>query len=119
MLVKSLKVANHTEHLEKTFDIFRRYRMKLNQLECTFGVASGKFLGYMVNQHKIKANPNKIKALLSMRSPNKPKEVKSLIGQHATLSLLPMKNGQVLQRKDKEKVTPQGQPCLEKGLLFF
>ena len=40
--------------------------MKLNPLKCAFGVKSGKFLGFMVNQHRIEANHEKIKALLEM-----------------------------------------------------
>ena len=34
--------------------------MKLNALKCAFGVASGKFLAFMVNQRGIEANPEKI-----------------------------------------------------------
>jgi hypothetical protein len=60
--------------------------MKLNPLKCAFGVASGKFLGYMVNQRGIEANPEKIQALIDMKSPQKPKEVQSLTGRVAALS---------------------------------
>lgn len=44
MLVKSLRVADHIEHLKAAFNILRKYRMRLNPLKCTFGVASRKFL---------------------------------------------------------------------------
>ncbi|XP_022848720.1 uncharacterized protein LOC111371032 [Olea europaea var. sylvestris] len=40
----------------------------------------------MVNERGIEANPEKIEALCKMRSPQKPKEVQSLIGRVATLS---------------------------------
>ena len=40
----------------------------------------------MVNQQGIKANPEKIQALLDMRSPSKTKEVQSLIGRVAALN---------------------------------
>ena len=59
--------------------------MKLNPLKCAFGVDSGKFFCFMVNQRGIKANPEKIKVVLEMRSPKKPKEVMSLIGRVTTL----------------------------------
>ena len=49
--------------------------MKLNPLKYVFGVASGKFLGIMVNQRGIEANPEKIRALLEMQSPCKPNGV--------------------------------------------
>ena len=36
--------------------------MKLNLTKCVFAVASGKFLGFMVSQQGIEANPDKVKA---------------------------------------------------------
>lgn len=80
MVVKSLKVANHVEYFEATFKVLRKYIMRLNLLKCDFSEFSGKVLGYMVNQRGMKANLDKIKALLGMRSPCKPKEVQSLMG---------------------------------------
>ena len=53
-------------------------------MKCAFGVGSGKFLGFMVNQSGIEANPEKINALLEMSSPKKPKEVMNLTGRVAT-----------------------------------
>ncbi|XP_022895221.1 uncharacterized protein LOC111409401 [Olea europaea var. sylvestris] len=39
MLVKSLEAENHVAHLNNTFQILRRYRMRLNPLKCAFGAA--------------------------------------------------------------------------------
>ncbi|XP_052177535.1 uncharacterized protein LOC127791591 [Diospyros lotus] len=86
MLVKSEQVADHVRNLGETFKILRSYNMKLNPLKCAFRVASGRFLGFMVNSRGIEANPEKIKALLDMRSPVRMKDVQSLIGQVAALS---------------------------------
>ena len=66
MLIKSKVTSDHIAHLADMFKIVRKYRMKLNPLKCTFGVASGKFLGFMVNQRGIEANPKKIQVLLDM-----------------------------------------------------
>ena len=66
MLVKSKLSRDHIQDLEKMFKVLHRYQMKLNPLKCTFDVASGKFLGFMVNQNGIEANPEKIRALLGM-----------------------------------------------------
>ena len=60
--------------------------MKLNPLKCAFRVSSEKFLVFMVNLRGIEANPEKIKALLEMSSPKKPKEVVSVASRVATLS---------------------------------
>ena len=75
MLVKSLDEGKHLDDLQETYDTLRRYNMKLNPSKCTFGVVSGKFLGFMVSHRGIEANPKKIKAILDMKPPWNIKEV--------------------------------------------
>ena len=77
MLVKSKVSSNHVAHLADMFKILRTYCMKLNPLKCAFDVASGKFLGFMVNQRGIEANPEKIHALLDMCSQARLKKYKA------------------------------------------
>ena len=60
--------------------------MKLNPAKCDFGVSAEKFLGFIVNNRGIEANPNKIKAVLDMPSPSSIKEVQRLTGRIAVLS---------------------------------
>ncbi|KAL5560858.1 hypothetical protein UlMin_030605 [Ulmus minor] len=86
MLVKSLKTEEHIRNLKETFDILRKYKMKLNPSKCAFGVSSGKFLGFMVNHRGIEANPAKIQALLDMEPPRKIKEVQRLTGRIVALN---------------------------------
>ena len=69
MLVKSMEEENHMDDLRETFKTLRKYQMKLNPNKCAFGVYSGKFLGFMVSQRGIEANPDKIKAILEMQPP--------------------------------------------------
>ncbi|KAL5551303.1 hypothetical protein UlMin_001479 [Ulmus minor] len=84
--VMPLKTEEHIRNLKETFDILRRYKMKLNPSKCAFGVSSGKFLGFMVNHRGIEANPAKIQALLDMEPPRKIKEVQRLTGRIAALN---------------------------------
>ena len=49
MLVKSHREDDHLKDLKETFDTLRSYNMKLNLSKCAFGVAVGKFLGFMVS----------------------------------------------------------------------
>ena len=86
MLVKSITAELHIAHLSEAFQILRNYNMKLNPAKCAFGVSVGKFLGFIVNHRGIKANPDKIKAVLDMPSPSGIKEVQRLTGRIATLS---------------------------------
>ena len=66
MLVKSKTTVDRVTNLSDTFVVLKKYQMKLNPLKCTFEVASGKFLGFMVNHRGIEANPEKIQALIDM-----------------------------------------------------
>ena len=60
MLVKSRQVAQHLSDLEETFTTLKHFQMKLNLAKCSFGVSTRKFLGFIVMQHGIEANPEKI-----------------------------------------------------------
>ncbi|KAK0598401.1 hypothetical protein LWI29_034306 [Acer saccharum] len=75
MLTKSVTAVKHSEDLKETFDVLRRYKMKLNLNKCVFGVPSGRFLGFRVHQRGIEVNPEKIKALEEMASPKTLKDV--------------------------------------------
>ena len=86
MLVKSRREEDHLEDLRETFDTLRSYNMKLNLGKCAFGVTVGKFLGFMVSQRGIEANPDKIRAIMEMAPPRNIKEVQSLNGKIETLN---------------------------------
>jgi hypothetical protein len=60
--------------------------MKLNLSKCAFGVYSGKFLGFMVSQRGIEANPDKIRAILEMQPLKTTKEMQRLTGRVAALN---------------------------------
>ncbi|KAI5324308.1 hypothetical protein L3X38_033381 [Prunus dulcis] len=60
--------------------------MRLNPTKCAFGVASGKFLGFMISQRGIEANPEKIQAILDMTIPKTVKDIQSLTGLVAALT---------------------------------
>ena len=47
MLVKSKEELAHLDYFKETFTSLKQYQMKLNPSKCVFGVASGKFLGFM------------------------------------------------------------------------
>ena len=81
MLDKSKEESTHLDDLKETFATLIHYQMKLNPSKCAFGVASGKFLDFMVSQSGIEANPEKVRAILEMTSPKMVKEVQRLTGR--------------------------------------
>ncbi|KAL0408265.1 UNVERIFIED_CONTAM: Transposon Tf2-12 polyprotein [Sesamum radiatum] len=85
MLVKSSKEQDHIKDLEECFQVLKIFGMKLNPAKCTFGVRGGKFLGYMISERGIEANPEKIRAIMDM--PTKViREVQKLAGKLAALN---------------------------------
>ena len=86
MVVKSKMVSEHLEDLRIIFEILRNYKLRLSASKCSFGVGSGKFLGYMVTHKGIEVNPNQIKAINNLQSPRNPKEVQKLTGMAAALN---------------------------------
>ena len=78
MLVKSTTTGLHIAHLVEAFLILKEYNMKLNPAKCVFRVSTGKFLGFIVNNRGIEANPDKIKVVLDMPLPSSIKEVQRL-----------------------------------------
>ena len=86
MVVKSKLESEHVIDLENIFEILRRHKLLLNASKCSFGVKSGKFLGYMVTYREIEVNPDQIKAINNLQPPRNPKEVQRLIGMTTTLN---------------------------------
>nr|GEV27364.1 reverse transcriptase domain-containing protein [Tanacetum cinerariifolium] len=87
--VDDLVVKSHTEaemvgDIEETFRTLRKINMKLNPKKCSFGLAEGVFLGYVITPEGIKPCPDKTAAVLQLPSPQTVKELK----QH--LSDLPL-----------------------------
>ena len=86
MLVKSKEELAHLDDLRETFTTLKQYQMKLNPGKCVFRVALGKFLGFMVSQRGIEANPEKVQAIINMASARTVKEVQKLTERIAALN---------------------------------
>ena len=69
MITKSLEAGQHTGDLRQTFQVIRQDQMRLNPAKCAFEVVASKFLGFMVHERGIEANPEKIKTILDLESP--------------------------------------------------
>jgi hypothetical protein len=86
VVVKTQEDDGLVSDLAETFDNLRKFKMKLNTEKCTFGVPSGKLLGYMVSHHGIDPNPEKVPAITKMKLPESLHDVQKLMGCMAVLS---------------------------------
>ena len=86
MAVKGKVVSGHLGDLSGIFNVLRRHKLHLNASKCSFGVGSGKFLGYMVTHRGIEVNPDQIKAINDLKLPRNAKEVQKLVGMIVALN---------------------------------
>ena len=61
--VKSCTKGDHIADLKTVFDIMRAHRLKMNPTKSFLGVASGKFLGFVVTSKGIHLDPEKVHAV--------------------------------------------------------
>ena len=86
MVVKIKMVSEHLGDLNGTFNVLRRHKLRLNASKCSFGMGSGKFLGYLVTHRGIEVNLDQIKAINDLKPPRNAKEVQKLAGMIAALN---------------------------------
>nr|GEY91480.1 reverse transcriptase domain-containing protein [Tanacetum cinerariifolium] len=70
----------------QNIETLRKINMKFNPKKCSFGLAEGVFLGYVITPEGIKPCPDKTTAVLQLPSPQTIKEVQSLNGKLASLN---------------------------------
>ena len=66
ILVKSQAAAQLIGDLEETFSNLRANHIQLNPEKCVFGVPTGNLLGFIISEHGIEANPEKISTITRM-----------------------------------------------------
>ncbi|XP_075649665.1 uncharacterized protein LOC142620132 [Castanea sativa] len=81
VIVKSKNRGDHMLALRKFFERIKHYKLQLNPKKCTFGVTSGKLLGFMVSNRGMDVDPEKVKAITEMKSPKTKKEIRGFLGR--------------------------------------
>ena len=80
IIAKFKTEEEHLVNLWKLFERLRKYQLRLNPAKCTFGVKSGKLLGFIVSQKGIEVDPKKVKAILEMPEPRTEWQVRGFLG---------------------------------------
>ena len=80
-MIVSKDSEGHIPALQKFFERIQFYKLQLNPKKCTFGVTSGKLLGFMVSQRRIEVDPEKIKAIVEMKPLRIRKEIQRILGR--------------------------------------
>jgi hypothetical protein len=59
----------------------RQYGLKMNPHKCTFVVSAGKFLGFIIHEHGIEVDPDRIRDILNVRALKCKLEMQSFLGK--------------------------------------
>ena len=81
IIAKSKTEEEHLVNLRKLFERLRKNLLRLNLARCTFGVKSGKLLGFVVSKKGIEVDPEKVKAILEMPEPRTDRQVRGFLGR--------------------------------------
>jgi hypothetical protein len=69
IVVKSVEFSSHISDLRKAFDKMHRYGLKMNPRKYAFGVSAGKFLEFIIHEHGIEIDPDRIISIRNVGSP--------------------------------------------------
>jgi hypothetical protein len=81
IVVKSAEFSSHIVDLCKAFDKMRWYGLKMNPRKCAFGVSAGNFLGFVIHEHGIEIDPDRIKSIRKVGPPTYKLEMQKLLGK--------------------------------------
>ncbi|XP_020245255.1 uncharacterized protein LOC109823389 [Asparagus officinalis] len=87
LVVKSRDKGNHLHDLKIMFTLMRAHQLKMNPTKSFIGMASGKFLGFVVTANRIHLDPNKVKAIQELPPPRNLKELRGLQGRLAYIRM--------------------------------
>src|SRR5215216_546685 len=118
--VMSKKSNNLISDLKETFDNLQKYNVIFNPKKCVFGVPAGKLLGFIISQHGIEVNPEKIKAILNINRPTCLKDIQRLTSCVAQVSRFVSRLGEkalplykLLKKADKFTWTDEADAALK------
>ena len=118
-MVKSRKASDLIDDLEIAFKCLKEKGIKLNPEKCVFGVPQGMLLGFIVSEHGIEANPEKVSTMTNMGPIRDLKGVQRVMGCLAALSLLISRLGEkglplyhLLRKWEHFSWTPEAEEAL-------
>ena len=66
--------------METVFERLAQYGLQIKAEKCKFAMEEIKLLGFVLNEHGIRANPDKTSAISTMPTPKNIKQVRSFLG---------------------------------------
>ena len=80
IVIHGKSMEEHDDRLQQVLQRIEECGIKLNREKCTFRETSITFLGHVIDEHGIRAHPDKVKAVVDMEAPTNTTELKSFLG---------------------------------------
>jgi hypothetical protein len=120
IVIKSRKTGDLVPNLTEVFAKLRQHRVMLNPEKCIFGVQRGMLLGFVMLEHGIEANPEKILTIRDMGPIKNLKSVQRVTGCPAALSRFIARLGEhtlplykLMKKSDHFMQTPEAQESVD------
>ena len=81
IVIKSAGLSHHLADLRLSLERMRQYGLKMNPLKCAFGVSTGKFLGFIINEKGIEIDLKRIEAMKKVQAPACKKDLQKFPGK--------------------------------------
>ena len=80
IIVFSPTLEEHKNHILKVFDHLWQHGLKIKLVECKFIQDQTQYLGFIISEDGIMADPKKVREIKELSPPSTVKEVRSFIG---------------------------------------
>lgn len=80
LIVFSPDFETHLKDLRAVFERLRSFNLKLKPSKCLFGCRSVRYLGFIVSENGIAADPDKIKGITNFPTPSNLKQLRAFLG---------------------------------------
>lgn len=80
ILIKNEDLDSHLKTIDEVLQILEKNGLKIKQSKCEFMATEVRYLGFIVNQDGVRADPEKVKAITTMPHPTNVSELKSFLG---------------------------------------
>ena len=80
ILIYSMTLEEHLQHLDMVFSTLQQHKLYANRKKCSFGQNQVNYLGHWVSSKGVKADPEKISAMVNWLVPKTLKELRGFLG---------------------------------------
>ena len=80
IVVFAKDAVSHAKNLQIVFDRLRKFGLKLKRSKCHFGKREVDLLGFVINQHGLRPNPERVKAITELQPPKSLPTLRRFLG---------------------------------------